>query len=313
MKGNVSQDSYISNYECDIPFCSNVFREHKLKELHEGCGGSGKTHKNIYDNGLIKKIFIAPSWKLSREKNLECGIPNNVTANILISDPEKISYILENYNVLIIDEVSMMTNEAKEIIFETFSALKIIMCGDIGYQAKPFSTDGSPVEVCNKNGFDNIVTYTINRRCKCERLQGLLDMCREMIDNKFLYENMKKAIKQKITKEELKKKYTKKDMILCRTHKRKDEYTEMFKDVEKYYMLTTDRKYCKGEIVFEKPDTQYYKEGTDYELRHAYTVHAIQGETAKYNLYIDNKHIEPEIVYTALSRASYLSQIYIVV
>ena len=129
---------------------------------------------------------------------------------------------------------------------------------------------------------------------------------------KFLYSMIKKAIKQRITKDELKNKYCRKDMILCRTNSKKDEYTEMFKHIEKYYILKTDKKYCNGEIVYEKPDPEYYKEGVDYQLRHAYTIHSIQGETAKHNLYVDNKYIEPRAIYTALSRAEYLSQIYII-
>lgn len=309
MKSNSPSDSYISNYECDLPFCENTGREHYLKELHAGVGGSGKTHLNIYDKGLIRKLFVAPSWKLSRNKNLECGIANQVWANICCKDPEKINYIRQNFNVLIIDEISMMSDEMKFDIFKLYPDMKIIMCGDVGYQLPQFADE---LTTFKEVGFDKIIRYTINRRCKCEKLQDILDLCREMITDKFLYTTIKKLIKQRITKDELKNKYCKKDMILCRTHTKKDIYTEMFKNIEKYYILKTDKKYCKGEIVYDKPDEEYYKVNVDYETRHAYTIHSIQGETAQYNLYIDDKYIEPEAIYTALSRAKYLSQIYII-
>jgi len=320
IKLNSSSDSYVSNYDCDLPFCENNEREHYLKELHAGVGGSGKTHLNINDKGLVRKLFVAPSWKLSKAKNIECGIANQVWANISCQDPEKIMFIRENYNVLIIDEISMMSDEMKNYIFELYPDMKIIMCGDIGYQAKPFNDDGSEVVVCTETGFDKVIRYNINRRCKCSKLQAILDLCREQIDDKFLYTTVKKAVKQRITIEQLKKKYCKKDMILCRTNTKKDVYTDMFKDIEKFYILKTDRNYCKGDIVYERPNSEYYKQKNhndkkvtgDYELRHAYTVHSIQGETAKYNLYIDDKYVEPEIIYTALSRAEYLSQIYII-
>ena len=93
----------------------------------------------------------------------------------------------------------------------------------------------------------------------------------------------------------------------------------MFHDVEKYYILKTDRKYCKGGIIFDKPDENYKQrtgdmkaKDADYEVRHAYTIHSIQGETAKHNLFIDARMMEAEAIYTALSRAEYLHQIYFV-
>ena len=100
-------------------------------------------------------------------------------------------------------------------------------------------------------------------------------------------------------------------MKIKRTCLKTDVYTELFHDVEKYYILKTDRKYCKGGIIFDKPD-ENYKIDTDYEVRHAYTIHSIQGETAKHNLFIDARMMEPEAIYTALSRAEYLHQIYFV-
>lgn len=311
IKCNTTSDTYISNYECDIKLCVNKPREHYMKELHKGVGGSGKTHLNIYDKGLIKKLFVAPSWKLSRNKNVECGIANQVWANLYTDDPEKIDYIKQSYNTLIIDEISMMNNDTKEMIFETYSEMKIIMCGDNGYQLPPFSSDGEEPKIFNEDGFDNIIEYTINRRCKCDELQLILDICRENIDDPFLYMTIKKAIKKRITREEMKELYKKEDMILCRTHLKKDIYTKLFCDVEKYYVLKTDRIYCKGGILYDKPD-ENYKLDTDYEVRHAYTIHSIQGETAKNNLFIDARMMEPEAIYTALSRAEYLHQIYFV-
>ena len=70
IKQNEASESYISNDVCEIPKCKNGIRSHHLKELHKGVGGSGKTHLNIYDDGLIRKLFVAPSWKLSRSKNI---------------------------------------------------------------------------------------------------------------------------------------------------------------------------------------------------------------------------------------------------
>ena len=97
-------------------------------------------------------------------------------------------------------------------------------------------------------------------------------------------------------------------MILTYTNKRKDEFTEMYKDLEKYYITENTQNYSNGEIVLHKP------ENTRCELRHAYTTHSIQGETTEHNLYIDITHINyKKMLYTALSRARYYDQIYLLV
>ena len=62
--------------------------------------------------------------------------------------------------------------------------------------------------------------------------------------------------------------------------------------------------YSTGDIVFTKP------EGVKHELRHAFTIHSIQGETATHKLYIDMRGVRClRMLYTALSRARYLDQI----
>lgn len=319
---NTSGESYISNDEYDLKIEFNDFRPHFKTELHKGVGGSGKTHLNIYDNGLQKKLFVAPSWKLSRDKNRESGITNNVWANLLSDDVEKINYFKRNFNVMIIDEISMMTDKAKEKIMNTYKNIKLIFCGDPNYQLPQFEKNQKNINV--KKGFDNTITYTENKRCKCFNLLEILNYSRYMIEQKikgdycfthkkwFIANTLGKI--QAITKNQLKEIYNVNDMILTRTLKERDNYTELLKNHKKYYILKTDRIYCKGQIVINKPNENYV-EGVDYEQRNAYTIHSIQGETAKNKLFIDNPNmnIEETAVYTALSRAEYLNQIYLIV
>jgi ATP-dependent exoDNAse (exonuclease V) alpha subunit len=95
-------------------------------------------------------------------------------------------------------------------------------------------------------------------------------------------------------------------MILCRTHIDKDVFNEKYKELEKFYILKSDRTYGRGEIYFEKPDTK------DYEIRHAFTIHSIQGETAEGNLFINmSGMVNNKSLYTALSRAKYWDQIHL--
>ena len=305
---NSDSGSYISNYDCNLKIEFADFREHYNTELHQGVGGSGKTHLNIYDKGLLRKLYVAPSWKLSREKNRECGIDNQVWANLLSDDIEKTSYYKRRYSTLIIDEISMMTDTAKQKIFDTYKDCKIIFCGDPNYQLPQFQKDE---ECISLTGFDNVVTYTENRRCKCKKLLEILTLCREQIDNPNLFNIVKKLIPS-ITQEELKNQYTIKDLILTRSVMKRDFYTELLTDSKKYYVLNTDRNFCKGEILYEKPNDDY-KEGVDYEIRNAYTIHSIQGETAKNKLYIHDSYMESTAIYTALSRAEYLHQINLII
>lgn len=305
---NIPGRSFISNDKLEIDLEYAAYKEHHMKELHEGPGGSGKTHNLLIDNGFQKVLYVAPSWKLSRQKGKEYAIQNDVWANLLSDDPQKLNEYQKKYNVMILDEVSMMTDAAKKKLFKNYSNMKLIFCGDIGYQLPSFEANQKPITKCD---FDYIKTYIKNYRCQCPKLLKLLAMCRKNINNKNLFNMVKKQLPT-ITKDELVKKYNMNDMILTRSIKGRDEYTELLKNHQKYYILKTDNKYCKGEILHEKPCDDY-KENIDYELRNAYTIHSIQGETANHKLYINASYMEQTAIYTALSRAKYMEQIKMII
>lgn len=293
-------------------------RIHNNKELHIGAGGNGKTHRNLTDKGLIKILYVAPSWKLARNKEEEYGCKVSVWARLFIdnektkeitADPEMIGRIKKNSNVLLIDECSMMTEGQKNKIFELYDDMKIIFCGDLGYQLSAWNGDEM-----NNSGFDAIIENNTNYRCKDPILLKLLEKLREMIrEQKHQYQinaYVNKVFESKnriINNDKLKEMYKVDDMILVGTNKIKDTYTEMFGNIEKYYCKENNRLYSNGQIVIgNKPECKS-------ELRHAYTTHSIQGETAYHNLYIENSQMfNARMFYTALSRAKTLSQIYII-
>lgn len=97
-------------------------------------------------------------------------------------------------------------------------------------------------------------------------------------------------------------------MILSRSHLIKDTYTEMFKDMQKWYVTKNTRLYKNGQIVIgDKPDTTC-------EIRHAYTIHSIQGETAEDKLFINmEKCYDSRLLYTAISRARKSEQIILII
>jgi hypothetical protein len=341
-------------------------REHYAKQLFKGAGGNGKTHFNLLDQGLVKPLYVAPSWKLATKKRNDYETYSNVWYYIVTNDIEEISKIKRFHNVLIIDEVSMMTEEMKQNIFSSFSDMKLIFCGDIGFQAPPFNKedksktkklsewnlfisrksketglsfkecaytykdeytksqsnnleDKSKLELIDlrkklqnaktdnekdiilswirfhtnkitemdETGFDNVVEMKQNYRFKCNKLKWLIGEIRKFISlgvhskiiNEYILEQLSNRI---VNNDYVKNNYKINDMILCRSHETKDIYTEMFKHLNKWSILENTREHKNGDIIIsdEKPNCKC-------EIRHAYTIHSIQGETAEHNLYIN--------------------------
>jgi predicted GIY-YIG superfamily endonuclease len=248
------------------------------------------------------------------EKKREYNIKVSVWARALTEDPERIGAIRRFSNVLIIDEVSMLTNDQKKKFFELYGDMKIIMCGDLGYQLPPWQG-----EECTHEGFDNIISHEKSFRCKCPVLREILDKLRFMIENKldktFINNYVVTKFKElgrTVTFDELKNRYQVSDMILCGTKKLCGNFTDEFKGKfsnEKFYITENNRLYSNGQIIIANDPPVM----TKCEVKHAFTTHSIQGETAKENLYIESsKMFDSRMFYTAISRASYISQVYIV-
>ena len=316
----IEDKKYSRNYNYSNIEVNNNYRT----KINLGCGGSGKTTKELRDTGLIKKVFCPPSWKLARKKETEENVNVSVWYYITTKDPEILNKILKKYNVLIIDEVSMMTEETKKFIMEKFKLCKIIFCGDLGYQLPPFETKetkekGLIIKEMTTNNIDVIEYFNNNYRCKCPLLLELLNKCRDMIKNEepLIYINnwiinFFKKNKKIIKKDNLIKYYDINDMILSSTNEIKDQYTEIFKGKfinKKYYITSNNRYYSNGQIIISNEKII----GVSSDERYCYTTHSIQGETAYDKIFIDiNKIFDERMFYTALSRAMYLDQIYLI-
>jgi len=273
-------------------------RENNKIEVHTGAGGCGKTHLNLTDKGLISKLYIAPSWKLARVKKKEYGCDSTVVFHLIDNDPAKFGPILSNYSVLIIDEISMLSDEGKDIILKRFPDHKIIFCGDIGYQLPPIN--GKEFNV----GKLPVIHHTTNHRCKCKKLHKILQKLRHAIDNDCAHMAFQKDRLFGMKLVENIDHYKTEDLIISATNNQKDKLTKKFEHLEKYVVLENTRDYSNGEIVFNKPDK------VRCELRHCFTIHACQGETAKHHLFIDmNKMSSLRMMYSAISRAKTIDQI----
>jgi hypothetical protein len=312
---NEAGNSYISNPE-DYSYINGErlvvgeWRENNKIEVHTGQGGAGKTHHNLIDKGFINPCFYAPSYKLARSKEKDYGCKVSVSQKLTTTDPAMSGVQRRYNNVLIIDEVSMMSNEDKDLIINQYPTCKIIFCGDIGYQLPCFQSkeqrekDIKPTPFSVKGMI--VKKHEKNHRVECDKLSEVLNTCRKMMSYNQSIKNYVFNKFQIIDRDEMNYDY-KKDIIISSTHKGKDYFTEKYKEQEKYYILKSDRVYGRGEILIEKPDTK------DYEIRHAYTCHSIQGETAKDKIFIDkNKMYENTMIYTAISRAKRFNQIVLV-
>lgn len=297
-------------------------RKFYLKELFLGGGGSGKTFVNMTDDGLINVCYVGHSWKLASSKNKEFpDIICSVTSRFL-NEPYA-REMTRQFSNIIFDEASTITEHQKQIIMATCQA-KLIFCGDLGFQVPPVITqeyidyadknniDKSLLCEMNSTGFDNVIEMKKNFRSgSCQDMTDIIEVMRWNISQKncisdISIQNMIKKIKH-ITIQELKDTYKKKDLILCATHIVKNKYTEMFKDIEKYSVLNKSRDYQKGVIIYEK------KANVDVELRHGFTIHSIQGETAEKKIIIDMTNLTNlRVLYTAFSRAKKFSQLYII-
>ena len=318
-------DTYICDTIEYLPDAES--REFYKTELFLGGGGCGKTHRNLTDTGLINVCFVAPSWKLASKKKEEF---ENISSSVLYRfthEPYSME-LINKYNVLIIDEGSMINEFEKQFLIKN-SKSKLIFCGDLGYQLPPVNTldtlrfiqknklDISLLNEMNTEGFENIVECKTNFRSGNDKeLMKIINYLRDIIDKnkynvqqitlEYVYNQIKNKFKS-ITKDELKNIYDKKDLIICSENLIKDEYTEMFKDIEKYRVKENSRDYKNGTIIYEKISK------IKMDLQHGYTIHSIQGETATTKLFIDlEKQKSIRMLYTAISRAKELNQIYFI-
>ncbi len=269
----------------------------------------------------------------------------NVYHRFLYMDFE---YKLQNrYNVILCDEASQLTEKQKKIIFNIPNK-KVIFLGDIGYQLEPvidykeLKKDHIKKKIqtdyldwlkidghyeMNLKGFDKVEELKTDYRATCDKLKDMKKKLREfIIKQKYAKKDIKNEITQQalnyvrsiIQKGDPEELYKKTDMILSSTHNKIKYYNQMFSHLEKYLVKSNSRLYKNGQIVFEKPEgvkIMKYKE-TDIDVNHCYTIHAIQGETLGHNdkLFIDfdNMFSGVRMIYTAISRARRLDQIYLI-
>ena len=309
-----------------------------------GPGGTGKTHINLMDKGLVGGVlYVAPSYDLLEAKMTEYGVDGRVTAVVLGDNIEIIDKIRERYATLAIDEISEWGVESLERAMEMYPGMKIILIGDVGYQLPPIKCK-TPLTVAGLETFSYdgggtvaIYRYDTSFRCKCDKLGAVLTHLRAMIDEKATETQMReyvlsvmKPLGQVVSFEDCVERFTMEDGIICSRNEFEQEYTEailnrhMGDDLGSVaglgngfyedgrllhrYRALSGASVPNGRILYatDEPFSQCVE-------RYASTIHAYQGKACVTTLFIDIRHMfELQHYYTAFSRAEYLEKIYIV-
>jgi hypothetical protein len=306
-----------------------------------GAGGDGKTHTTLCDSGYCGVLYVAPSYDLLEAKMEEYNVKGAVKDVALGPDFHKTQHLQRNFSVMVWDEISEFWMETVQKILQVYPYHRHILCGDPGYQLPPIKTMKetsalTPLTVAALQSarfaeFDDLAVNIYRSsgysyRCKCERLREVLTRLREMIDNKCTEKQMAEYVMgilrplgQVISFEECIEKFAVEDAILVTRTSDPDyvaEYTDILKERQffkdgqqvKRFRVLPNAPLPNGRIVIapEKPFEQCVE-------RYASSVHAFQGKTSLHVTFIDNRRMfEPQHWYTALSRAQYLANVFVV-
>jgi hypothetical protein len=310
-------EGYLSNIKTDQYNFREYVEHHKIN-AYTGAGGTGKTTLVLNDDGYIKTLYIAPSWKLARSMRKIYGCNVSVLARCL-NDTDELMFFLSNFSNVIFDEISQYTEEVKKILLKKFKYHKLFFIGDIGFQLAP--VEGRVMKINNEW---NIKEFTKVHRFKCNKLASLCATLRKFISDgmpkEFISSYVLKKYKNRIIND-INYYDEKQDMILCSKNKCNEhgktncdcdgknfcyQWTQKFKHLDKYLVKHNSLEYSNGDICYSAINGAV--------LNHGFSVHSIQGETIEGHIYIDmRKLFSVQMLYTAISRARYLTQIYFIV
>ena len=284
-------------------------RGHYKSEIYDSAGGDGKTYTNLFlEKGFVNVVYAPHSNKLQstmrNEYKKEFGKRLRTTNHHrLLEEPFSITEgEVYKYNVYLIDECSMLTENQKAYMLKKIKG-KVIFLGDTKCQCLPIK--GS---VMTHDMIDNVAEKSKkNYRFKDSNQLDACNYVRDVIINGGKV-SASRLPYQRIKKEEMSKHYDKKDIILVTQHKYNDEWNQKFKDLEKYKVTNNTRDYFNGDIIYEKIKK------VQTEFRHGYTIHSVQGETFKNKIFIDMRKMKDmRMFYTAISRAEYSKQIFLII
>jgi len=288
--------------------------------LYAGAGGSGKSHKA---SRIRKLLYSAPMWSANVDFRNKYGGWATTPHQILgIGCPK----MLEEPgawlpSTIFWDEATMLPPDHLQRCKELSPHIRQIFGGDFDKLGRPFQTimDGGYLDVRSMDRIEFLEDY----RSGCDLLRRLkVELRNIMFKNygnvKLLLDYCKSRLRI-VDKSFVKSNYTVDDWILCGPNKICDEWTLEFKDLKKYRVIVQKKtelcKALKGEKAVLKGDIVFEDMGKNTELRHGYTIHSVQGRTIRTKIFIDTRGISFNycLLYTAISRAVKLDQLFLIV
>jgi hypothetical protein len=299
-----------------------------------GQGGSGKTHAVLSDERYLDVTYCTFTNLLCRNKREEYGCDTSTLHKLLGMGTTS---LLEDSTsvppVLLLDEITMIPGSWIAKARDMYPESVIICAGDIEpgtnfcYQTtieKPEQFDGDASPLCTT--LEKCVLFESDYRSKCSQLTALKLLVRQHMLMRMelpqTYEECQHLIRshrgwygEEIEMSELAVHFKKGDWVLCGTNAVIDHVTTMLENYghaplyrkEKSDVEGKKDRHLAGEILEQE------EAGTRKQL--AFTVHSVQGITVRQpsKLFLVVKDFfTPQVFYTAISRAQFLSQIVLV-
>jgi hypothetical protein len=294
--------------------------------LLAGQGGTGKTHYILNNKGYRNVLYATFAWKLITDMVNKYNV-KGTTINHLVGANCEAYY--ESHNppgVILLDEITMLSKSWVDKVIELYPHSQIIVAGDVDEKGY-YQCTMSNIELWKIHSNFQVLLFEEDMRAKDEKLKKTKLELRKIVKENWddvnfnIHKKLLKYVRDNfvvIKKENIKDTYNVKDIILVSTTKQIEYYNELLKDKPKKWLKITHTKdellrklrgekdvKLHGEIADKEPASL-----TGYELRHAFTIHSVQGMTCKDKIYIDiNNIMDINQIYTAVSRAEYLHQI----
>jgi hypothetical protein len=285
-----------------------------------GQGGSGKTYQQLDDLGLIRKLYVAPTLDLLNDKREEFkGLQTRTIQHIIYKDDSSypnIKQINQSFNTIILDEGTQIHRDDFVLLKSLLPEMKIIICGDFGFQIDPINRAEDKKENARITGADVEHTFLIEGtfRTSDPLLIRLMDDIRTVIGGGVRSEYLKNYIGQKVVFNY--DEYKDGERIIVMSNNKKDEYNNLLKACKKSPLWRCKKPIKQdGEIVHftNEITTKEPLDKTNWEAVFASTCYSLQGQTLKMKFYIDCEVINNfKVFYTAVSRATRLSDIVLI-
>lgn len=318
----------------DIPNVRTIeYSEGDRLELHSGAGGTGKTH-NVLNRKQYPTILYTTICKRLVSSVRETYAVKGITLAKMVGDNWE-RHLEIDPDVIAFDEITMASNAQKNTLIERYPFSQIHLMGDIDTNNLIYQlpcVEGKPIDVSDITFVNDDYDYVY--RCKCDKLRKLMKDIRSMIllvhntpnnekrdCEKELLEILKQIFMKNgmiISVDDVKNLYTINDYIITPVHGEDknatygaNQWTNMFRgkfDKEKYMVTKNNQYNDNGTIIISD------KRPVCSEIRHAFTIHSVQGQTCTDNIIIDLRKTFGglQMIYTAISRAQYLNNIYII-